>query len=106
MNVGKLHAAFDAIKREFEVHKIIEYLEALKGNLEQLKNQQNDQNAQTFKKIYSDITNVLMKVDSNFASPTRQKIFDEIGATKRIGKNLLDRISNIIKENLLTPVDA
>jgi len=106
MRVGKLYAAIDLIADEFDEYEIEQKLTQLQSALNTSVSSPNEQNTQAFREKYAEIGETLKSCETNNATPTQRRIFDEIGATQYIGKGLWEKISTIIAENNITPASA
>jgi len=104
MNLGRFHAAVYSITEEYGEGSIIEHLNNALAALQQSVAQPNaPANAEAFKLHLSNLNQSLRSAPSNLAIPTLRKIYEEIGATDKIGIGLLDRIDNELSTNNFTP---
>ena len=106
MNLGKFHGAVWAIDQEFEVLGIIALLAKLQASLTQSVAQPNAQTADAFNTDLDEFIAAIEKSPSNEVTPSRRRIFIELGAAGMIGSGLQTRILNIIQENTITPAAA
>jgi len=106
MRVGKLHAAIDLIAEEFDEYEIEQKLTKLQSALNNSVSLPNEQNTQAFREKYAEIGETLKSCETNNATPTQRRIFDEIGATQYIGNGIWEKISKIIADNNITPANA
>lgn len=106
MHVGRLHAALERIKKEYEDKKILELLSQLQAGLQQSVSQPTPDTAKAFKTQYSKVLKVLSQSDVNTVTSTQRMIFDDIGASQNIGNGLLSRIKKLISSNQIVPANA
>jgi cytochrome c556 len=106
MNLARFHGAVWSLKLELEELEIPQLLNQLHQALNQSIAQPNPQTASAFKTRLSGLSERLERCPSNEATPSRRKVFDQLGAADKTGLGLLDRITNIIYENTITPADA
>jgi len=106
MHVGRLHAALERIKKEYEDKKILELLSQLQAGLQQSVSQPTPDTAKAFKTQYSKVLKVLSQSDVNTVTPTQRMIFDDIGASQYVGNGLLSRIKKLISSNQIVPANA
>jgi len=106
MHVGLFHGALESIKQEYEYNGIVELLSGLQISLKQSISQPTPESATAFKENYTEISRILSSCKSNYATPTRRMIYDEIKATPNIGVGLLTKIKNIISANQVVPANA
>ena len=106
MNAGRLHAALESIKRDYEKNQIIPKLQELVDALSNSISSSTEQNAIAFNTALSELYSALDESPSNSAAPSRLIIFEEIGASNKLGLGLRKRIQNILEANNVTPANA
>lgn len=106
MNLGRFHAAIHVLRQEFEQDNLVKVLANLQSTLQGSISQPDPQTALAFKDSYATLVTTLQNAKSIRAYPTRQKIFEEIGAAGYIGLGLANRIATIFSENQITPANA
>lgn len=106
MHVGKLHAAIDLIREEFDDLVIEQKLMELQAALQDSVNSPSEQNSQVFRERYSEICKILESCYTNNVTPTQRGILDDIKASKYTGLGLLDNITKVIADNNITPANA
>jgi len=106
MNVGRLHAALEAVKNEIIDDDVIKRLSELRGSLQQSVNQPNPDTAKLFKERYQETLEILYNAKSNLATPTRRMIYDEIHASNYLGLGLLKKLEVIFNSNQIVPANA
>jgi len=106
MHVGRLHAAINLITTEFSNLEIEQNLTQLQTALNNSVSSPNEQHSQAFREKYAEVRKTLESCYTNNVTPTRRRIFDDIGASRYIGIGLLDNVTKIIAENNITPANA
>jgi hypothetical protein len=104
MHVGKFHAAIDAIDCEFRDKKILEVLNAVIAQLAaSAASPTTPDQAKLFRDQYQQLRLLLDESELNNVHPTRRAIFDEIDASKFLGRGLLVTIEHAVSANNLSP---
>src|SRR5438552_13823231 len=106
MNAGRLHAALESIKRDYEKNQAIPKLQELVNALSNSISSSTEQNAIAFNTALSELYSALDESPSNSATPSRLAIFEEIRASNKLGLGLRKRIQNILEANNVTPANA
>jgi hypothetical protein len=103
MNVNRLSSALNAIAAEVSASRINDYLNELLRAIQVAMSSPTPEATQVVAKNYETVIEVLSNAPSNEALPTQRMIFDEIGASRFLGRGLLNRITIILAKINLTP---
>ncbi len=106
MNTNKFRIALEIIREDFEKNDLVKTLEGFQNLLQQSISKPSPETAKVFKDEHNRLIGLLNSCKSNDARPTYKKIFNEIGASKKIGTGLQNNISNILNKNNITPANA
>jgi len=103
MNIQKAHSVILALDKEFQDLKIIPLLQNLQTTLNASLAQRTPQAGQAFEDSKQQLLDAISKCPSNHFVPSKHYILKTIGGDLVTGKNLHERIENILGANALAP---
>jgi len=101
-----LHAALETIARDYDQNQVVAKVQALTTTLSNSIDSGDEQQAAAFNAALTDLYSALDQSPSALATPSRLAIFNEIGATQKIGHGLRTAIQDILEANNVTPANA
>lgn len=103
MNAERLHIIAETLKRELASHQTVEKLQGLVNALQQIAQQNNSNTQQTLVTNRDAFYGAVNNVPSDSFTPAWRQILIEMGGEDLFGRNLKQRVQQILAENQMTP---